>query len=80
MFYLKFMCFFTTFIKKLKNFIKKQRRYDFLKIIVFWHNGLKILRPEDPSVQCDFVSDDLVPILEQVPTCIPLLASMLYLH
>ena len=41
MFYLKFMCFCTTFIKKLKNFIKKQRRYEFLKIIVFWHNVLK---------------------------------------
>ena len=52
MFYLKFMCFFTTFIKKLKNFIKKQRRYEFLKIIVFWLNGLKILRHEGPTVQC----------------------------
>ena len=52
MFYLKFMCFFTTFIKKLKNFIKKQRRYEFLKIIVFWLNGLKILRHEVPTVQC----------------------------
>ena len=52
MFYLKFMCICTTFIKKLKNFIKKQRRYEFLKIIVFWLNGLKILRHEGPTVHC----------------------------
>ncbi len=52
MFYLKFMCFCTTFIKKFENFIKKQRRYEFLKIIVFWLNGLKILRHEVPTVQC----------------------------
>ena len=48
--YLKFMCFCTTFIKKLKIFIKKQRKYEFLKIILFWQNGLKILRHEDATV------------------------------
>ena len=59
MFYSKFMCFCTTFIKKLKIFIKKQRRYEFLKIIVFWHIGLKILSHEVPTVQCSVQMDQM---------------------
>ena len=65
MFYLKFMCFFTTFIKKFKNFIKKQRRNEFLKIIVFWLNGLKILRHEVPTVHC--YSSKRTPIAAGIP-------------
>ena len=49
---LKIYVFFYNFYQKLKIFIKKQRRYEFLKIIVFWLNGLKILRHEGPTVHC----------------------------
>ena len=47
---LKIYVFFYNFYQKLKIFIKKQRRYEFLKIIVFWLNGLKILRHKVPTV------------------------------
>ena len=51
---LKIYVFFYNFYQKLKIFIKKQRRYEFLKIIVFWLNGLKILRHEVPTVHCSY--------------------------
>ena len=44
------MGFCTAFIKKFKKAIKNRVGCEFLKIIVFWQNGLKILRHMDFNV------------------------------